>query len=180
MIRAIRASLATALLMVLVACGSDSAPATYSAAPQFLSYDGPQVTQVVVNKSDRLMFLLSDQTILKTYKIHLGNEPVGSKQFEGDGKTPEGIFFVDRFNPRSQYHLSVGINYPRPQDTARAMSVGRKPGGDIFFHGRGPDGAAAARENKNDWTAGCIAVEDAEIEEIYAMLRTGTQVVINP
>lgn len=179
MIRAVRAGLALAFLAILAACGGDSAP--YSQAPpRFLSYDGPRVTQVVVNKSDRMMYLLSGQTILRTYEIGLGNEPQGTKQFEGDGKTPEGVFFIDRFNPRSAYHLSVGINYPRPQDTARAMSVGRKPGGDIFFHGRGPDGEKARREGKADWTAGCIAVEDAEIEEIYAMLQAGTQVVINP
>lgn len=178
MIRAVRAGLALAFLVILAACGGDSS--TYSQAPpRFLSYDGPRVTQVVVNKSDRMMYLLSGTTILRSYEIGLGNEPIGTKQFEGDGKTPEGVFFIDRFNPRSAYHLSVGINYPRPQDTARAMSVGRRPGGDIFFHGRGPDGEKARREGKADWTAGCIAVEDAEIEEIYAMLKAGTQVVIN-
>ncbi|WBU56745.1 L,D-transpeptidase family protein [Paracoccus sediminicola] len=179
MIRAMRAALALTLLAILAACGGGSTPDA-ATPPRFLSYDGPKVTQVVVNKSDRMMFLLSDRTVLKAYRIHLGNEPVGTKQFEGDGKTPEGIFFIDRFNPRSAYHLSVGINYPRPQDEARAMAVGRKPGGDIFFHGRGPDGAAAKRANKDDWTAGCIALEDSEIEEIYAMLEKGTQVVINP
>lgn len=179
MIRATRAFLAMAFLAILAACGGDSAPVN-DPVPRFLAYQGPPVTQVVVNKSDRLMFLLSDRTVLKAYRIHLGNEPVGSKQFEGDGKTPEGIFFVDRFNPRSTYHLSVGIDYPRPEDEARAAMYGRKPGGDIFFHGRGPDGRAAFQAGKDDWTAGCIAVEDAEIEEIYAMLRKGTQVVINP
>lgn len=179
MIRVIRAGFALAIVAFLAACGGDSSPIS-SAPPRFLSYNGPPVTQVVVNKSDRMMFLLSGSTVLRSYDIDLGNQPVGTKQFEGDGKTPEGIYFIDRFNPRSAYHLSVGISYPRPEDTARAMSVGRKPGGDIFFHGRGPDGEKARRAGKADWTAGCIAVEDAEIEEIYAMLQTRVPVVINP
>lgn len=179
-IRAIRAGLALTLFAVLAACGGgDSAPGA-PRAPRFLAYDGPPVTQVVINKSDRMMYLVSGKTVLKSYKIGLGNQPTGAKQFEGDGKTPEGIYFIDRFNPRSAYHLSVGINYPRPDDSARAMSLGRRPGGDIFFHGRGRDGEAARRAGKADWTAGCIAVEDAEIEEIYAMLTTGVPVVINP
>lgn len=179
MIRAIRAGLALVILAFLAACGGDSSPIS-SGPPRFLTYNGPPVTQVVVNKSDRMMYLLSGSTVLRSYDIDLGNQPVGTKQFEGDGKTPEGIYFIDRFNPRSAYHLSVGISYPRPEDTARAMSVGRKPGGDIFFHGRGTDGEKARRAGKADWTAGCIAVEDAEIEEIYAMLQTRTPVVINP
>ena len=70
-------------------------------APRFLAYDGPPVTQIVVNKSDRMLFLVSGKTVLKSYKVSLGNQPVGAKQFEGDGKTPEGIYFIDRFNPRS-------------------------------------------------------------------------------
>ncbi|NHF73599.1 L,D-transpeptidase family protein [Paracoccus xiamenensis] len=181
MIRAIRAGLALTLLAILAACGGggDSAPGT-PRAPRFLSYDGPQVTQVVINKSDRMMYLVSGKTVLKSYKIGLGNQPIGAKQFEGDGKTPEGIYFIDRFNPRSTYHLSVGVSYPNTQDTARALAVGLKPGGDIFIHGRGREGAAAAAAKKVDWTAGCIAVEDSEIEEIFAMLQGGVPVVINP
>lgn len=179
MIRAFRTTLAVVFLTILASCGGDSTSGG-SAPPHFMRYDGPPVTQIVVNKSDRMMFLISGKTVLKSYKIHLGNEPDGAKQFEGDGKTPEGVFVIDRFNPRSAYHLSVGINYPRPQDTARAAAYGRSAGSDIFFHGRGPEGAAAKRKNKNDWTAGCIAVEDSEIEEIYAMVRSGTTVFINP
>ena len=178
MIRAIRAGCALAILAVLAACGGDSAPKTPT-PPRFLSYNGPPVTQVVVNKSDRMMYLLSGKTVLKSYDIDLGNQPTGSKQFEGDGKTPEGIFFIDRFNPRSTYHLSVGISYPDPEDVARALMYGRKPGGDIFIHGRGPEGNRVAPKLR-DWTAGCIAVTDTEIEEIYAMLQTGVPVVIYP
>ncbi|MDO5606717.1 MAG: L,D-transpeptidase family protein [Paracoccus sp. (in: a-proteobacteria)] len=178
MIRAIRAGVILALFSFLASCGGDSAPIS-GAPPRFLTYDGPPVTQVVVNKGERRMHLISGRTVLKSYDVHLGNAPVGHKQFEGDGKTPEGIYFIDRFNPRSTYHLSVGINYPQPQDTANAMAVGRRPGGDIFIHGRGREGEVARLARRSDWTAGCIAVEDAEIEEIYAMLSGGTPVVIN-
>jgi len=91
---------------------------------------------------------------------------------------PEGVYFIDRFNPRSQYHLSVGISYPNAEDAAYAQAFARSAGGDIFIHGRGPEGNAKAPKLR-DWTAGCIAVKDEEIEEIYAMLRPGVPVVIN-
>lgn len=180
MIRTVRALLALGLLLFVTACGGGDSLPGGPTPPRFLSYDGPPVTQIVVNKSDRKMFLLSGTTILKTYKVGLGNQPLGPKQFEGDGKTPEGIYFIDRFNPRSAYHLSVGVNYPSVQDTARALSVGLRPGGDIFIHGRGRDGALARANKVDDWTAGCIAVEDHEVEEIFAMVKTGVPVVINP
>lgn len=155
----------------LAACGGKSS--------KFKSYSGPPVTQIVVNKTDRRMFLLSGRKVLKSYDVGLGNQPVGHKMFEGDGRTPEGMYFIDRFNPRSAYHLSVGISYPDPEDVARALIYGKQPGGDIFIHGRGRDGNALAPKRK-DWTAGCIAVTDEEIEEIYAMLATGVPVVIYP
>ena len=118
--------------------------------------------------------------MLKSYKGGLGGQPIGDKKYEGDGKTPEGIYFIDRFNPRSAYHLSVGVSYPNTLDTAEALAAGMRPGGDIFIHGRGREGARAKMSKKMDWTAGCIAVEDAEIEEIYAMVQGGVPIVINP
>ena len=146
---------------------------------KFRTYNGPEVTHVVVKKSQRRMYLLHHDKVLKSYDIGLGFQPQGHKQFEGDGKTPEGVYFVDRFNPRSAYHLSVGVSYPNAQDRAFAEAHGRRPGGDIFIHGRGPDGNNLFPRQR-DWTAGCIAVSDEEIEEIYAILRPGTQVVIYP
>ena len=171
MIRAFRFLVVPLALAILVSCGS-SKPSY-----RMTVYDGPPVTQVVVNKGDRRMHLLHGTTVLKSYDVALGNEPIGAKRIEGDGKTPEGIYFIDRFNPRSRYHLSVGISYPSQTDKLRAELVGMRPGGDIFIHGRGPEGRAA---NLTDWTAGCIAVDDDEIEEIYAMLRPGVPIVINP
>lgn len=166
-----RRIVAVSLLALLAACGAPES--------KFKTYDGPAVTQVVVNKGERRMYLLNGQTVLKSYDVGLGNQPVGHKQFEGDGRTPEGIYFIDRFNPRSQYHLSVGVSYPNANDAAYAQSFGFLPGGDIFIHGRGPEGNAKAPKMR-DWTAGCIAVKDEEIEEIFAMLRPGVPIVIYP
>lgn len=168
-----RAAIALVGAAGVAACGSKPK------ASKFKGYDGPQITQIVINKGERRMHLLHNTQVLKSYDIGLGNEPIGHKIFEGDGKTPEGAYFIDRFNPRSSYHLSVGISYPDPQDKARAAALGRDPGGDIFIHGRGPEGNVKAPKMR-DWTAGCIAVTDDEIEEIYAMLTTGVPVFIYP
>ncbi len=170
MYRASRRTVTLSLLALLAACGKPKS--------KFRTYDGPPITQISVNKGQRRMYLLSGQKVLKSYDIGLGNEPIGHKKFEGDGKTPEGVYFIDRFNPRSQYHLSVGISYPNAEDAAYAQAFARSAGGDIFIHGRGPEGNAKAPKLR-DWTAGCIAVKDEEIEEIYAMLRPGVPVVIN-
>ncbi|WP_374426470.1 murein L,D-transpeptidase family protein [Paracoccus sp. (in: a-proteobacteria)] len=158
-----------ALLLGVAAC----------APSKFKTYSGPQVTQVVVNKGARQMLLMHGNTVLKAYRIGLGNEPIGHKQYEGDGKTPEGLYYIDRRNPDSRYHLSVGVSYPNPQDSALAASVGRSAGSDIFIHGQGPEGRALSKQ-KADWTAGCIAVSDAEIEDVYAMIPDGTPILITP
>lgn len=171
MYRATRRTVTFSLLALLAACGKPPS--------KFRSYAGPPVTQVAINKGQRRMYLLSGQTVLRSYDIGLGNEPVGDKFFEGDGKTPEGMYYIDRFNPRSRYHLSVGISYPDPRDVAEAAAMGMDAGGDIMIHGWGPEGNVLAPK-KRDWTAGCIAVKDDEIEEIYAMLQVGVPVVINP
>lgn len=169
-----RRAFTISMLAVLAACGKPQ-----EEKPKFMRYFGPPVTQIQINKGQRRMHLFSGSTVVKSYDISLGNVPVGHKQFEGDGKTPEGVYFVDRFNPRSAYHLSVGVSYPNAQDRAFAEAHGRSPGGDIFIHGRGPDGNNLFPRQR-DWTAGCISVSDEEIEEIYAMIRPGTQVVIYP
>ena len=142
---------------------------------KFRTYDGPPVTSVVLNKGPRRMYLLSGNTALRAFDVDLGNNPTGPKRMEGDGRTPEGPFLVDKRNPNSQYHLSVGINYPRPEDVAFAKAMGVPPGGDIFFHG-----TPREKLGQSDWTAGCIAVTNPEIEDIYAMVRDGTPVFIYP
>ena len=144
-------------------------------ASKFRTYDGPEVTRLQMFKGDRNLFLFNNTSVLKAYRIDLGFAPEGSKQFEGDGKTPEGAYTVDRRNPDSLFHLSIGISYPNEADIAFAAAQGREPGGDIFIHGGPRPGIDAI---KPDWTAGCIAVSDREIEDIYAMVRDGTPIDI--
>lgn len=158
--------LALAVLTALAGCS------------KFRSYDGPEVTRVVVMKADRKLYLMHGQAVLKAYDIDLGFAPEGPKRFEGDGKTPEGRYIIDRRNPNSEFHLSLGISYPNADDIARARAAGRDPGGDIFIHGRPP--FLAFKRIGPDWTAGCISVSNREIEEIYAMVRNGTVVDIYP
>ena len=145
-------------------------------ASKFKTYNGPEVTHVVVNKAARRMYLLHHEQALKSYDIGLGFNPVGHKQAEGDGRTPEGTYLIDRRNPNSEFHLSLGINYPLDADRRSAKEAGVSPGGDIFIHGR----PWKNRKGGRDWTAGCIAVTNREMEEIYAMVRNGTPITINP
>lgn len=145
-------------------------------ASKFKTYNGPEVTHIVVNKGARKMYLLHHDKALKAYDVGLGFAPVGHKQFEGDGKTPEGRYIIDRRNPNSEFHLSIGINYPGDPDRQTAREAGLSPGGDIFIHGQPKVG----RPNRRDWTAGCIAVTNRQIEDIYAMVRDGTPITITP
>ena len=146
----------------------------FAGCSKFRTYNGPEVTHVVVDKTTRKMHLLSDDKVLKTYRVGLGFAPVGHKAIEGDGKTPEGRYMIDRRNPNSEFHLSIGISYPNPADIAKARALGKSPGGDIFIHGR----PKKYRNGDRDWTAGCIAVKDREIEEIYSMVKNGTPITI--
>ena len=152
---------------VLVGCSSG----------KFKRYNGPEVTQILVDKSDRKMWLLHEKRVLKEYDVDLGFAPAGHKQFEGDGRTPEGIYRINRRNPNSRYHLSLGISYPNTKDVAFARARGKSPGGEIFIHG-GP--RILAERNKADWTAGCISVTDKAMETIYAMVNDGTLIYIKP
>jgi murein L,D-transpeptidase YafK len=146
---------------------------TACAKSKFRTYNGPEVTSIQVHKADRKMYLLHNGEVLESYDIGLGFAPQGHKQFEGDGKTPEGTYFISHRNPKSRYHLSLGVSYPNDADRAYAKAAGKAPGGDIMVHGGPP-----RKTNKRDWTAGCIAVTDREIEEIYAMVKPGTPIYI--
>lgn len=148
---------------------------------KFRTYDGPEVTRIQVFKDDRSMFLLHDRNILEGYRIRLGFTARGPKQFEGDGKTPEGAYLIDFRNPRSSYHLSLRVSYPNARDREFAASQDKRPGGDIFIHGAPNTETDRARARRSkDWTAGCIAVRDREMEKIYAMVRVGTPIDIFP
>lgn len=142
---------------------------------KFKTYDGPRVDRIQMFKEARTMQLLSGTTVLRTYNFELGFAPVGHKQVEGDGRTPEGAYLINRRNPNSRYHLSLGISYPNINDINYAKSIGQSPGGEIFIHG-----TPTSYLGKDDWTWGCIAVTNEEIEEIYAMVDDGTKIFIYP
>lgn len=163
--RTLRILVIVALALGIASC-SDS---------KFRRYNGPEVTQIQVDKSDRKMYLLHGDRVLKSYDIALGFAPTGHKEFEGDGKTPEGAYTISHKNPDSNFHLSLRISYPNDADRAHAKAAGKEPGGDIFIHG-GPTKPITRR----DWTWGCISVSDREIETIYAMVRPGTPIYILP
>lgn len=149
---------------------------------KFKTYNGPEITSIQVHKADRKMYLVHNEKIIEGYNIHLGGQPVGKKEFEGDGKTPEGVYYISHKNPNSTYHLSLGVSYPNSEDRAHAAAAGKAPGGDIFIHG-GPARKAkgkARRVAREDWTAGCIAVSDKEIERVYSMIRPNTPILILP
>lgn len=154
-----------------VMIGAAAGLAGCSAEPP--QYAGPAVTRIQVFKEQRVMQLLGSQNLLKSYKFDLGFEPRGHKLHEGDGRTPEGAYQINRRNPNSRFYLSLGISYPNINDVARARAMGVSPGGDIFIHGT-PQPFMGQR----DWTWGCIAVQDQEMDEIYAMVQTGTQIFI--
>ncbi len=137
------------------------------------------IDRIVVEKSARRMTIFQGDQAMRVYRVALGFKPSGDKQRQGDGRTPEGSFKINRRNDASAYHLSLGIDYPQPDDIARATEAGFDPGGDIFFHGQ-PNSLAGQPALPGDWTAGCIALTDAEIREIWAVTPMGTTVEIRP
>ncbi len=159
------------LLLVLVASqGGTSGPAEAELADK-----------VVVYKSKRQMQLLRTGQILRTYRIALGDNPVGHKRQEGDEKTPEGAYVLDWRNPNSLYYKSIHISYPNAQDREQARRRGVSPGGDIMIHGMNNQTAwLGSIQHWRDWTDGCIAVSNAEMDEIWKMVKNGTPIQINP
>lgn len=141
----------------------------------------PNIDRIVVHKSIRTLQLYANNKLIKTYKIALGRNPIGHKQQEGDSKTPEGLYYITHHNPRSSYHLSLGISYPNKQDKENAQKHNVSAGGDIMIHGL-PNYAPffGAFHSLKDWTQGCIAVTNSEIEEIYKAVSDGTPIEILP
>ncbi|RMH43444.1 MAG: hypothetical protein D6688_09090 [Alphaproteobacteria bacterium] len=145
-------------------------------APVIPPYDGPEVTRLAVFKSSRRLYVFHDDAVLRAYDVALGFAPEGDKTAEGDGRTPEGSYVIDRKNPESDFYLSLGISYPNARDIEEARARGLEPGGDIFIHGQ----AGLFGVRKGDWTAGCIAVTNPEMRELYAMVPVGTPIDIYP
>lgn len=137
------------------------------------------VDYLIVDKSERLMVAYAGGQPVKAWRgLQFGDRPQGHKQFEGDERTPEGRYVIEGRNPGSAYHLSLKISYPNEADRAFARSAGRSPGGDIFLHGQ-PNGLPNGRV-PGDWTDGCIAFANAEIEELWRIVPDGTVIEIRP
>lgn len=141
-----------------------------------------RINLIVVEKSKRQLSIYHNDELLKTYRISLGKNPVGHKQFEGDSKTPEGIYFIDGKNPKSKYFLNLGISYPNEKDKEYAAQHNKSAGGDIKIHGL-PNGFSMAKplfDIYGDWTEGCIAVSNEDIAELYEIIDIGTKIEIKP
>jgi tetratricopeptide (TPR) repeat protein len=141
---------------------------------------GP-VDRILIEKKARRLMLISKGEVLKTYKIALGGNPDGPKERQGDNKTPEGTYVIDSRNRESRYHLSLHISYPNERDKKRAKELGVSPGGNIMIHGiKNGFSQVGDSHTEVDWTKGCIAVTDEEIEEIAKLAPKGTIVEIMP
>jgi murein L,D-transpeptidase YafK len=126
------------------------------------------------------MKLMHGNEVLKTYRVALSSEPVGAKEREGDHKVPEGEYVIDVKNSHSRFHLALHISYPNAVDRQRARRLGVKPGGNIEIHGLGKYGWVAGLHRQVDWTDGCIAVTNEEIDEIWPLVPVGTPLEIRP
>ena len=140
-----------------------------------------KVDRVVVLKSERKLVLMSGDYVLRVYQVALGRYPSGHKARQGDAKTPEGEYTLDFKLRKSGFHKAIHISYPNARDRARAAAAGVDPGGKIMIHGL-PNKLKAARVGHPsiDWTQGCIAVTDKEIDEIWNMVKIGTPIEIHP
>ena len=139
------------------------------------------VDRVVVYKHERRLVLLSQGKELRSYKVALGNEPVGPKTRQGDHRTPEGLYTLDSRNPNSHFYKAFHISYPNSKDVAAAKKLGVSPGGDIMLHGLPKEYAWVGKAHVlHDWTDGCIAVTNDEMDEIWKLVRVGTHIEIKP
>jgi murein L,D-transpeptidase YafK len=134
---------------------------------------------VLVFKAKRKLLLLQGGKVLKMYHISLGGDPVGRKTMEGDSKTPEGKYVLDWHNAQSDFYKSIHISYPNQADLARAAKLGVPPGEDLFIHGQPNDHQGPAKQ-PGDWTDGCIAVSNAEMDELWRAVPDGTPIEIKP
>lgn len=161
-------------LLAGLACLTPGTVLAADAWPPPLAPESQRADAVVVHKAQRRMELLRDGKVLERYRIQLGRAPQGPKRQQGDRRTPEGDYRISFRNAASRFHLSLRVSYPNAQDRQQARQRGVDPGGDIMIHGGTPPGF------RGDWTDGCIAVTDAQIEQIWRRVPNGTPVRIAP
>ncbi len=137
--------------------------------------------RVIVNKSERKLYLMNQSEVLRSYDISLGLMPEGHKQQEGDFRTPEGDYFLTSRLVESDYFMAIQVSYPNSADMARARGLGVSPGGQIMIHGQpGKPRKSAAYYSKYDWTDGCVAVSNAAMVDIWQLTRPNTPITILP
>jgi murein L,D-transpeptidase YafK len=142
---------------------------------------GVRIDKLVVIKSKNIMMAYSKEKVIKTYRVSIGKNSIGDKQFEGDKRTPEGTYSINDKNPNSDYHKNLGISYPNKNDIAEAKERNVKPGGQIKIHGlKNGQGFIGKFQRFRNWTAGCIAVTNDEVDELYNHVEIGTPVIIKP
>ncbi len=142
---------------------------------------GTPIDRLVVFKSKRQLLAYSGGQLIKIYKIALGKQPIGKKECKDDNKTPEGIYIINDKNPNSNFHKNLGISYPKNEDILNSKRKGKPAGGDVKIHGlHNMAGFIGKLHRWVDWTAGCIAVTNDEIDELYNAVKVGTKIEINP
>ncbi len=167
---------ALSLFVIAIVAGTSA----FAAGPP-LAPEGERATRILIEKAERRLWLYRGDLLLKSYEVALGGNPIGTKERQGDRRTPEGRYTIDFKNDASRFHLSLRISYPDDADRARAAAARVPPGGDIFVHGL-PNGLGKLGDahRARDWTDGCIAVTNAEIEEIWSLVAIGTPIEIRP
>ena len=179
----VRQAVSAVLILLLVAAaavvGADYLQS--GRRPPQLAASDEQADLIRIDKAQRTLTLLRGSRVIRTYPVSLGHDPVGRKTQEGDGRTPEGQYTVDSRNGRSHFHLALHLSYPDAGDRTEAQRRGVAPGGDIMIHGL-PNGLGwlDRLHLKRDWTDGCIAVTNKEMDDIWAHVATGTEVRILP
>jgi murein L,D-transpeptidase YafK len=163
------------LLLILSLCVATASIGQTTPAP------ATKADRIVIVKSTRTMILMNNGKILKSYKVALSAHSIGGKERVGDDKTPEGLYTVDWKNAQSKFHRALHVSYPNAADREHARKLGVDPGGEIEIHGIGAKfGYLGALHRQIDWTAGCIAVTNEEIDEIWKLVAVGTPVEIKP
>lgn len=162
-----------AALTITIAASANAAAAA-QAAPVWAD-------RVLVIKSQRQLYLIRNDEVVASYPVALGRSPVGHKVFEGDGRTPEGVYSLAAKNAGSRFYRSIRISYPSPQDYAEARKWGQRPGGLVMIHGQSPSAGTGYYGSRSwDWTEGCIAVSNADMDQIWAATSEGTPIEILP
>src|SRR5687768_206805 len=170
-----------AAFVVLGSADSTRVAPRSAAVPVTRASDPLTADSIVVDKAQRKLTLYHRGSPVRTYLVALGQQPVGDKIRRGDMRTPEGVFRIEARNPQSRYHLALRISYPDAAHSARARALGVSPGGDIMIHGLPKRQAWVGSAHRDfDWTEGCIAVTNAEIEEIWSAVPVGTPIHIKP